>query len=244
VAGVRIVDGSLEQQRGGTWTRMDREFRIAPGDGLRTSPDGVAVVTFPWMHIVVGGGSVVSLTPSAVLSARLERGWIHQQGTAGDILKVVTGEAEVRGRGDVVVSRSEGDGRTRVSALQGWFRVKSRQGTVSLETGQGAVIAGGRAPEIVDLPAPPHALVPGGDPRYVPQGRTVRLAWTGDAKRYRVSVLGLAGEEVVLSRETAGLSVDVPGRWLGTYQWRVSSIDDAGVEGMPSAPGLVCVVEK
>jgi hypothetical protein len=244
VAAVRIVDGSLEHERERTWTKVDREFKIAPGEGLRTSADGVAVMTFPWMHIVVGGGSVVGLTPSTVLSATLEQGWIEEQASAGDILKVVTAEAEVRGRGDVVVSRSDADGRTRVSVLHGWFRVKARRGSASLDTGQGAVIGTDAAPEIVDLPAPPDGLTPGSDPRYVEQGRTVRLAWNGSAKRYRVNVLSLGAEEIVLSREVAGTSVDLAGRGLGTYQWRVSSIDDAGVQGPPSAPGLVCVVEK
>jgi hypothetical protein len=57
-------------------------------------------------------------------------------------------------------------------------------------------------------------------------------------------VLSLRGDETVLSREVEGSMLDAPGRWLGTFQWRVSSIDARGVEGPPSAPGLFCVVEK
>jgi hypothetical protein len=131
-----------------------------------------------------------------------------------------------------------------VSALRGWFRVKSPRGTVSLDGGQAAIITADGAPERVDLPAPPTGLVPGTDPVYVPQGKTARLAWKGTAPRYRLQVLGLDGDEVVLSREVEGTSVEVPGRWLGTFRWLVSAIDELGMEGAPSAPGLICVVEK
>jgi hypothetical protein len=59
-----------------------------------------------------------------------------------------------------------------------------------------------------------------------------------------VQVLSLEGDEFVLSREVSGSSAVVPGRWLGTFRWRVSALDARGVEGAPSAPGLICVVEK
>jgi hypothetical protein len=244
VALVRVVDGTLERGRGTSWKATSREFRIAPGEGLRTSADGAALLVFPWMQILVGGDAVVGLTPSAVLSATLERGRIQQRATAGDILKVVTKEGEVRGRGDVIVSRSDVLGQTRVSALSGWFRVSSPRGVISLDGGQGVVLTAAGDPEIVALPAPPTRLSPGSDPRYVEQGHAVRLAWSGTAQRYGVHVLSLSGDEVVVSREASGSSLEVPGRWLGTFQWRVSSLDESGLEGPPSSPGLFCVVEK
>jgi hypothetical protein len=244
VASVRILDGTLERGRGGAWRGADRDFRISPGESLRTSADGAALLTFPWMQILVGGGAVVGLTPSTILSVTLERGRVQERATAGDILKVITAEGEVRGRGDVVVTRSEVSRETRVSALSGWFRVRSPQGMVFLDAGQGAIVTAAGPPAIVELPAPPTGLDPGRDPRYVEQGRAARLSWTGSAPRYRAHVLSLSGDETVLSREVQGSStLDVPGRWLGTFQWRVSSIDARGVEGPPSAPGLFCVVE-
>ena len=110
---------------------------------------------------------------------------------------------------------------------------------VSLDAGQGTVVAAAGEPEVVDLPAPPTGLSPGSDPRYVEQGHATRLDWRGSARRYRLHVLDLAGDEVVLSREVEGTSLEVPGRWLGTFQWRVSSIDDRGLEGPPSVTGPV-----
>ena len=244
VASVRILDGTLQRGRGTSWRGADRDFRISPGESLRTSADGAALLTFPWMQILVGGDAVVGLTPSTILSVTLDRGRVQERATAGDILKVITAEGEVRGRGDVVVTRSEVSAETRVSALSGWFRVRSPRGLVSLEAGQGAIVTAAGPPEIVDLPASPTGLVPGSDPVYVEQGRSARLVWSGSAPRYRAHVLSLTGDEVVLSREVEGEALDVPGRWLGTFQWRVSSIDARGVEGPPSVPGLFCVVEK
>ncbi len=244
VAAVRIVDGTLERGQGTSWRAADRDFRISPGETLRTSADGAALLTFPWMQILVGGDAVVGLTPSTVLSVTLERGRVQEKATAGDILKVVTAEGEVRGRGDVVVTRSDVKGETRVSALSGWFRVRSPRGMVFLDPGQGAIVTASAAPEVVALPAPPTELDPGSDPRYVEKGRSTRLAWTGSAPRYRAHVLSLAGDEVLVARDVEGSTLEIPGRWLGTFQWRVSSIDDRGVEGPPSAPGLICVVEK
>jgi hypothetical protein len=245
VASVRILDGTLQRGNGKSWKSADREFRIAPGEVLRTSADGAALLTFPWMQIVVADDTVVGLTPSQVLSATLERGRIQEQATAGDILKVVTAEAEVRGRGDVVVIRSDSPAQTRVSALRGWFRVQSRHGSLSLDGGQAAVVSADRGAELVELPTPPTGLSPGSDPLYVVQGRSAPLAWKGSARRYRVQVLSLDGTEIVLSREVEGTSLEVPGRGLGTYRWQASAIDDRGVEGAPSAtPGLICVVEK
>ena len=244
VALVRILDGTLQRGDGKSWRSADREFRIAPGESLRTSGGGAALLTFPWMHIVVADDTVVGLTPSSVLSATLERGRIQEQATAGDILKVITGEAEVRGRGDVVVIRSVSPAQTLVSALRGWFRIKSAHGSLSLEGGQAALITTDGAPEMVELPPAPTGLSPGTDPVYVPQGGRARLSWNGAAPRYRVQVLSLDGDEVLLSREVEGTSIEVPGRWLGTFRWRVSAVGDHGVEGAPSAPGLICVVEK
>ena len=197
------------------------------------------------MQIVVADDTVVGLTPSQVLSATLERGRIQEQATAGDILKVVTAEAEVRGRGDVVVIRSESPAQTRVSALRGWFRVEvaPRNALPRRRPGRGRSPPAAR-PRRVELPAAPTGLNPGTDPVYVPQGQSARLAWNGTARRYRVQVLSLDGDEVVLSREVDGPPSRCPARGLGTFRWRVSAVDARGVEGAPSAPGLICVVEK
>ena len=151
----------------------------------------------------------------------------------------------MRGRGDVVVIRSESPAETRVSALRGWFRVKSPRG-IGLPRRRPGRGDHRRRPRPRSWSCPPArpGSIPGTDRVYVEQGRAARLSWNGSAPRYRVQVLSLDGDEVVLSREVEGTSLEVPGRWLGTFRWRVSAVDARGVEGPPSAPGLFCVVEK
>ena len=235
VAAVRVVEGRVEHGSDGSWKGESASFRMAPGEGVRTGRDGLAVLTLPWMQIVVGRDSAVSLPSGRVLSTSLEKGRIEQRASS-DILKVKTKEAEVRGAGSVVVSRAdEAPGLTRVSPLEGIF----------LAPGQGLLVRGkGAAPEVVALPARPRDLRPGRDPLYVEHGQPVTLTWAGTARRYHVEVSSLSGDEVLLARDVAGSSVAVSLPGLGTFRWRVSAVDEDGLEGAPSDPGFVCVVEK
>ena len=108
---------------------------------------------------------------------------------------------------------------------------------------RGVVVRGGRAESVV-LPDAPRQLVPGRDPRYVERGASVRLSWRGTAARYHVEVSDLAGEEVFLAREVSAPEVNIPAAWPGTFRWRVSAIDDDGLEGPPSEPGFFCVMDE
>jgi hypothetical protein len=245
VGAVRVVEGHVEHGRGGSWKDESASFRIAPGERVRTGRDGLAVLSLPWMQILVGRDTVVSLPSGRVLSTSLERGRIEQRASS-DILKVKTAEAEVRGAGSVVVSRADTDpGLTRVSPIDGTFLVKAGRKVVAVSPGQGLLVRGkGATPEVVALPATPRGLVPGRDPVYVERGQSITLAWTGTARRYHVEVSSLSGDEVLLARDVAGVSVPVSLTGLGTFRWRVSAVDEDGLEGAPSAPGFVCVVEK
>ena len=245
VAAVRVVEGRVEHGSDGSWKGESASFRMAPGEGVRTGRDGLAVLTLPWMQIVVGRDSAVSLPSGRVLSTSLEKGRIEQRASS-DILKVKTKEAEVRGAGSVVVSRAdEAPGLTRVSPLEGIFLVKAGRKVVAVAPGQGLLMRGkGAAPEVVALPETPRDLRPGRDPLYVEHGQPVTLTWAGTARRYHVEVSSLSGDEVLLARDVAGSSVAVSLPGLGTFRWRVSAVDEDGLEGAPSDPGFVCVVEK
>jgi hypothetical protein len=85
---------------------------------------------------------------------------------------------------------------------------------------------------------------PGPDPRYVRKGEPVRLAWDGDAPSYHVQVLDLEGRTVLLERDVEQRQLDLTLPWLGTYRWRVAARDARGLEGWPSADGLVVMVEE
>jgi hypothetical protein len=245
VADVRVVEGRVEHGQDGSWKGENGSFRIAPGDQVRTGKDGLAVLTLPWMQILIGRDTVMSLPSGRVLSTSLERGRVEQRASS-EILKVKTPEAEIRGAGVVVVSRAdEGPGLTRVSPLEGTFIVKAGRKVVAVAPGQGLLVRGkGAPPEVVALPATPRDLSPGRDPIYVVRGEPVTLAWTGTARRYHVEVFDLAGDQVLLSRDVSGVSLPISLPGLGTFRWRVSAVDEDGLEGSPSEPGFVCVVEK
>jgi len=246
VAKVRVAEGRVEHGRDGSWKGEGSSFPLAPGERVRTGKDGLAVLSLPWMQILVGRDSEIELPAGRVLSTSLERGRIEQRASS-EILKVKTPEAEIRGAGSVVVSRAdEAPGLTRVSPREGIFVVKAGKKVVAVAPGQGLLVRGGKGatPEVVALPAAPRDLRPGRDPLYVAQGQEVTLTWKGGAARYHVEISSVAGDEVLLARDVAGSSVPVSLSALGTYRWRVSAVDEEGLEGAPSEAGFVCVVEK
>jgi hypothetical protein len=49
---------------------------------------------------------------------------------------------------------------------------------------------------------------------------------------------------VLLARELAERQLSLVIPWLGTFRWRVYTLDREGLEGRPSAEGLVCVVDR
>jgi hypothetical protein len=244
VADVHVLEATVEHEHGESWTPESTSFPMAPGERLRTGAEGLAVLRLPWMEIVIGGDSLVALPPTAVLSTLLEKGRIEQRASS-DILKVKTPEAEVRGRGSVVVSRSDTGKVTWISPREGAFLVKSGRHVVVLAPGEGAIVRGeGSEPLTVSLPAPPREVSPGADPVYAPRGHPITLAWKGAAHRYHVDVSSLSGEEPLLSRDVEGRELAVALPVLGTFRWRVAAIDENGTEGLPSAAGFFCVVEK
>ena len=59
-----------------------------------------------------------------------------------------------------------------------------------------------------------------------------------------MEILALQKDEVLMARDVGAppLALEIP--WLGTYRWRVSARDARGVEGRPSAEGLICSVDR
>lgn len=225
------------------WRRMSDGDRVRTGDSLRTSPDGVAGLDFPWMAVTLGSSSVLSIPASAVLSTVLERGRAEFSGQGRDIVKIQVGRSEIRGGGRLVL-RHEG-GRTAATALAGAFRVAAAGKTVEIKAGEGTVVRDDGPPaDAFPLPPAPKGLVPGSDPVYVVPGRPRELQWAPAGGSYHVELLGMQSDEVFLSRDVAAppLRIEIP--WLGAYRWRVSARGADGVESRPSADGYVCVVEK
>jgi hypothetical protein len=79
---------------------------------------------------------------------------------------------------------------------------------------------------------------------YEQTGQPVQLRWNSNAPLHRLELLGLDSDEVLLARELPAKSLSLVIPWLGTFRWRVYTLDREGLESRPSAEGLVCVVDK
>jgi hypothetical protein len=240
-AGRDVERAELPQKT--SWRRLATGDKLRTGDTFRTSEDATARLNFPWMAITLGSSTLLTIPASTVLSTVLEQGWAEFAGPGRDIVKIRVGDGEVRGGGRLVLRRSVG--RTSATALEGDFHVRAAGRTVEIKGGQGTVVMDGRPPDApVPLPAAPHGLQPGKDPVYVRAGQSVDLRWTAGGPSYRVEILALKSDEVLLARDVAAppFRAEIP--WLGTYRWRVSTRDARGLESPPSVDGLICSVER
>jgi hypothetical protein len=249
VAGIPVArfaylsDAVESSDASGKWRNASEGGRFATGDRVRTGKTGLVRLEFPWMSLTAGPSSVVSIPAERILSTVLDEGRVETASEGEDIVKLRTPEAEVRGQGRGIVRRRNGT--TWVMAQEGTFRVESKEKTVVLKAGQGARVRAGKAPEApVPLPAAPRDLWPAADPVYVTSGQPVSLRWTSSAPLFRLEVLGLDSEEVLLARELPEKALALVIPWLGTYRWRVYTLDREGLESRASAEGLRCVVVR
>jgi hypothetical protein len=226
-----------------SWQHLREGAPLRTGDSFRTGQDATARLEFPWMVVTLGGGTMLTIPASTVLSTVLEQGRAEFAGPGREIVKIRVGEGEVRGGGRIVLRRSVG--RTTAAALEGSFRVRAAGRTVEIKAGQATVVNDGRPPEAPSpLPKSPVDLEPGKDPLYVRSGQAAELTWSAASPGHRVEVLALDRDLVLLAREVQAppLRLELP--WLGTYRWRVAARDARGVESRPSDAGLICSVAR
>jgi hypothetical protein len=243
VAKVSFAEDQVERSGDGlVWSPATEGSPVRTGERLRTGPDSLASLEFPWMRIRMSAATELSIPSGLVLSMVLEHGRIEIL-SEGDIIKLISHGAEVRGQGRGVV-RQVGD-TTVVSAVEGRFRVTARNRQVSLTTGQGSVIERDQPPTPpVSLPVAPQAVDPGSDPVYVGKGGELRLSWSPSHAAHHVQVLPIDSDEVLIDRDVGASPQSVRVPWPGTFRWRVSTRDGRGLEGTPSAEGLICVVDE
>ena len=242
LARLSFAEQRVELSSAGAWAQAKEGAAVRLGDRLRTAADALARLELPWMAMTVGPASDVLFPDGYLLSAVLEQGRVQLQADERGILKLVTGEAEVRGQGRAVVRRQ---GRTTtVSSLGGRFLVTGAGVTVALAAGKGTIVEAGRPPLAPrTLPGPPDALSPGSDPRFVAPGTPVSLTWTPSAGRHQVEVLPVGSDDVLIQRDVGAPPWRLVIPWRGAFRWRVAARDESGLEGMPSAEGLICVDE-
>jgi hypothetical protein len=243
IARVSLVERrvELEKRGGGRWQNAVEGGPLAIGEALRTGPDAVARLELPWMSLMLSPASVLRFPDAFLLQATLESGRARVDAPELDALKLVTGEAEVRGRGRAVVRRQGTT--TLVTCLAGRFFVDGAGTTVTLSAGRGTVVAAGRAPESPrEVPAAPaEGLWPAQDPVYVAPTEPVELRWKGSAAGYQVELLPVGSDVVLLQRDVTASPVRIEVPWEGAFRWRVSARDASGLEGLPSADGLIAV---
>ena len=241
LARLSVVERTVElSQKSATWQAAVEGGPLSVGEAVRTGPDSVARLDLPWMALTLGPGSTVRFPDAVLLSAALEGGRALVEAQDRDALKIVTAEAEVRGQGRAVVRRH---GRaTLVTCLSGRFFVQGGESTVALAAGRGTVVVAGRAPSAPEaVAAAPATLWPGKDPVYVAPGEPLELRWKGDAPGYQLELLPVGSDVVLLQRDVASSPARIEVPWEGAFRWRVSARDGRGLEGIPSADGLIAV---
>ena len=242
LARLSLVEQKVElAKRGATWQGAAEGGPLRIGEALRTGPDAVARLELPWMALTLGPGSTLSFPDDFLLSASLEGGRALVEAQGRDALKLLTGEAEIRGQGRAVVRRRGKE--TLVTCLAGRFHVQGGESTVALSAGRGTVVRSGRAPAAPEaVPAPPASgLWPGKDPVYTSPGQPLELRWKGDAPAYQVEVLPVGSDVVLVQRDVAASPARIEVPWEGAFRWRVSALDKRGLEGTPSEDGLIAV---
>jgi hypothetical protein len=247
VATLAYAGGPVERQvegASGKSALRQGEF-VRTGDKVKTGPATVARIDFPWMSVTASPGTTLHIPSEVILSAVFDEGRAEIAAQGGDILKLRTAEAEIRGSGRVVVRRDAAKGALVVTAREGRFRVEGAGKAVVLLAGEGTLVRPGAPPEpATRLPAAPSDLVPGPDPVYVVRGEKARLSWRRAGASHHLEVLRLESSDILLARDVGTGPEEVAIPWLGTYRWRVAARDAVGLESLPSPDGLICVVEK
>jgi hypothetical protein len=243
VAKVSFLDGLVEVgSPDGKWTAAGEGARVRTGDHVRTDTQATARVEFPFMNVVLGPSSVMGIAPSQVLSTFLESGRLEEHAEGSDAIKLRTAEAEIRGRGRVVVRRSGGV--TSIMVWDGRFLVQASGHYLVLVGGVGTVVHRGKPMAATPLPSAPGQVKPGPDPVYISKGDPVSLSWESTATSFHVQVLGIDSDEVLLERELDAPPLSLSLDWPGTFRWHVSERDTQGLESRPSVAGYFCIMEK
>jgi len=235
-----FVERHVERSSDRGWQEAREGTPLRLGERLRTAADALARLDLPWMTMTISPASTVGFPDEYFLCAVLEQGRAQLHAEKREILKLVTSEAEVRGQGWAVVRR---EGRaTLVTSLAGRFLVEGAGKTVALPAGTGTIVREGKPPLPPQaLPPPPQGLVPGSDPRYVAPGDTVLLSWTPRGATHQIEVLPVGSDDVLIQRDVGAPPWRVAIPWPGAFRWRVAARDERGLEGKPSAEGLICI---
>ena len=242
LARLSLVERKVElEKKGAKWQAAAEGGPLAIGEAIRTGPDAVARLELPWMALTLSPGSTLRFPDAFLLSATLDGGRALIDAPGLDALKLETSGATVRGQGRAVV-RKQGRS-TLVTCLAGRFSVEGAGSVVTLTPGRGTVVADGSAPGAPQnvLAAPKDGLWPAQDAVFVAPAESLELRWKAGAPSYQLELLPVGSDVVLLQRDVAAPPVKIEVPWEGAFRWRVSARDARGLEGLPSADGLIAV---
>jgi hypothetical protein len=242
LARLSLVERKVElEKKGAKWQAATEGGPLAIGEAIRTGPDAVARLELPWMALTLSPGSTLRFPDAFLLSATLDAGRALIDAPGLDALKLETSGATVRGQGRAVV-RKQGRS-TLVTCLAGRFFVEGAGGVVTLTPGRGSVVADGSAPGAPQnvLAPPKDGLWPAQDAVFVAPAESLELRWKASAPSYQLELLPVGSDVVLLQRDVAAPPVKIEVPWEGAFRWRVSARDARGLEGLPSADGLIAV---
>ena len=245
VATLVYAENKVEKQTASEqgWRPLQEGERLRTGDRVRVGPDALARFEFAWMSLTAGPDTTLHIPAERILSAVLDAGRAELRAPGQQIVKVRTGDAEIRGEGRVVVRREKT--LVAVMAMDGTVRLEAAGKTEILQAGEGSVVEDGQAPEdVIRLPSGPEGLWPGQDPVYVKKGQSVRLNWSPPGAGHHLQILSIDSNEPLIARDVGPAPYPITIPWLGTYRWRVATLDEKGLEGRSSGFGYVCVVDK
>ncbi len=227
------------------WRKLQEGERFRTGDRVRVGIDALARFEFPWMSLTAGPATTLHIPAERILSTVLDEGRAELLAPGQQIVKVRTADAEIRGEGRVVVRRERQMALVVVMAIDGSASVEARSKTAILRAGEGTVIEDGNPPgEVTKLAPAPAGLWPGQDPVYVKKGLDVRLNWSPKGTAHHLQILPIDTSDPLIARDVGPPPYAISIPWLGTYRWRVATRDEKGLEGLPSAFGYICVVDK
>lgn len=240
LAKMTVVGSGVERDAAGVLTAVSDGDLLRVGDRIRTGPESTVTFSFPWTIVVLSPSSSLYVPPQAVLALDLDSGRIEQSSKGAEVIKIQAGGALVRGAGHVVVRRRERI--TTVTARLGRFIVRSRGGSLELMSAA-AIIQSGKKPALRALALSPDDLSPGSDPIYAERNLPIDLAWTptSAATAYHVEVVAVGADDAIVHAESRTPSVSVHVPWPGTFRWRVFTVDEENVEGLPSRNGFFCI---
>jgi hypothetical protein len=262
IARLTAVEGAVKVKPNAreAWESARLSDQLHVGDVVQTEPRAGAQISF-------NSGSVVSVRPDSVVyiggSAEASTAaWRVQSGhvnfSVGDetteiVTPTVRTTALQNASGDIDVADA---GETDVKIFRGQAEVETTQGQkITLTENQAVQVdAAGKAGARLDLPPPPTLVAPAAKarlPRVAPPEASARLSWNAvkNGVTYRVAMdYNVTQANLLLSAaldepDIAGTSHDITGLNVGRYFWRVSAVNQDGLEGAFSRVSFFAVVE-